>query len=57
MIQEAIIHGTTSPVSREDIADWLVRALETLPLQIVKNSWRHGVYSWFPDETNNNENE
>jgi hypothetical protein len=57
MIQEAIIHGTTSPVSREDIAGWLVRALETLPLQIVKNSWRHGVYSWFPEETNNNENE
>jgi DDE superfamily endonuclease len=56
MIQEGIIHGTTSPPTREDIAKWSVGAMQTLPERIVKNSWRHGDYSWFPNETNNNNN-
>ena len=30
--------------------------METLPQQIVKNAWRHGVYTWFPDEVEETNN-
>jgi len=40
--------------SREDIANWSICAMETFPSQIVKNAWRHGDYSWFPGELQNN---
>ena len=50
MIQEGIVHGTTSPPSRDDVSKWLVAAMRTLPEQLVRNAWRHGDYSWFPVE-------
>ena len=55
MIAEGIIHGTTSPPTREDISKWSVTAMETLPERVVEKSWRHGDYSWFPDDRNNTE--
>ena len=48
MVQEGIVHGTTSPPTREDIARWSLAAMQTLPEQIVGNAWRHGDYIWFP---------
>jgi len=53
MVQEGIVHGTTSPPSREDVSKWSVAAMQSLPERIVRNAWRHGDYTWFPDETNN----
>jgi hypothetical protein len=49
MIQEGIIHGTTTPPSREDIMQWSLAAMESLPETFVRNAWRHGDYTWFPD--------
>ena len=61
MIAEGIIHGTTSSPTREDIAKWSVAAMEALPEGVVRNSWLHGEYSWFPTntetETGNNGND
>lgn len=51
MINEGLQHGTTSPPSRNDIAQWTTAAMETLPKEIVKNAWRHGEYTWFPEES------
>jgi hypothetical protein len=56
MIEEGIRHGTTSAPSREDISKWALAAMGTLSKQIVKNAWRHGEYTWFPDEMNTNTN-
>ena len=56
MMVEGVFNGTTSPPSRGDIATWSVAAMETLPQQIVKNAWRHGVYTWFPDEVEETNN-
>ena len=53
MIQEGILLGTTSPPSRKDISRWSVAAIQSLPEQLVKNSWRHMEYSWFPDDSSN----
>ena len=50
MIQEGIIHGTTSPPLREQISQWSIAALITLPAQTIQNAWTHGDYSWFPNE-------
>jgi hypothetical protein len=49
MIEEGVIKGTTSPPTREDISKWSLAAMETLPVEIVRNAWRHGKYSWFPE--------
>ena len=52
MILECLLHRTTSPLTRADICKWSVVAFQDLPMQLVKNAWRHGEYSWFPSETN-----
>ena len=43
---------------RKDIAQWGLYAKNEISVEAVKNSWRHGEYSWFPneeDDDNNNE--
>ena len=54
MISEGIIHGTTSPPTREKIAEWAIHAKSSLTEQCIKNAWRHGDYSWFPEVNNSN---
>ena len=51
MLEEGIVNGVTKAPTREKIARWCIAAMDALPTQIVKNSWRHGDYSWFPNET------
>ena len=63
MIQEGLIDGTTSPPTRELISKWAAIATKELPVQIVRNAWLHGEYTWFPascaenDEIASHENE
>ena len=52
MIDTGLLQEKTKPPSREDISKWTFKAQDTLSEQIVKNAWRHGVYTWFPDERN-----
>ena len=54
MISEGIIHGTTSPPTTEKIAEWAIHAKSSLTEQCIKNAWRHGHYSWFPEVNNSN---
>ena len=54
MVAEGIIHGTTSPPMREKIAEWAISAKSSLTEECIKNSWRHGDYSWFPEVNNSN---
>ena len=51
MIAEGLVHGTTSPPSRLDICRWTLVAFQNLPEQMIRNSWRHGDYTWFPGST------
>ena len=50
MIAEGLIHGSTSPPSREDICRWTLEAYQSLPEQLILNSWLHGDYRWFPTD-------
>ena len=54
MFTEGIIHGTTSPPTRKHIAEWAIHANNTLTETTITNSWRHGDYSWFPQQNSNN---
>ena len=54
MVAEGIIHGTTSPPTREKIAEWAIAAKSALTEECIKNAWRHGDYSWFPEVNNSN---
>ena len=54
MFAEGIIHGTTSPPTRKHIAEWAIHANNTLAETTIKNAWRHGNYSWFPQQNSNN---
>ena len=55
MIAEGIIHGTTTPPSRRDVAGWVDRAMAEMKReeQIIKNAWRKTGYEWFPKEVEN----
>ena len=52
MIAEGIIHGTTKPPSRRDVAGWVDRAMTEMKgkEQIIKNAWRKTGYEWFLKE-------
>ena len=52
MIAEGVIHGTTKPPSRRDVAGWVDRAMAEMKgkEQIIKNAWRKTGYEWFPKE-------
>ena len=56
MFAEGIVHGTTSLPTRKHIAEWAIHANSTLTETIIKNSWQHGEYSWFPEENTNKNN-
>ena len=47
MLHEGIVDGKAVTASREQFSLWSVAAVNSLSVDIVKNSWRHGVYSWF----------
>ena len=58
MMAEGLINGTTCPPTRKDITQWGLYAKNKISVETAKNSWRHGEYSWFPneeDDDNNNE--
>ena len=57
MISEGIVHGTTSPPMRKQIAKCTLHAKSRINPEIIQNSWRHGVYSWFLTDNNNNDND
>jgi hypothetical protein len=52
MIAEGIVHGTTTPPSRRDVAGWVDRAMAEMKREerIIQNAWRKTGYEWFPKE-------
>ena len=60
VISEGIVHGTTPPPppppTRKQIAEWTLHAKSHINPQIIQNSWRHGEYSWFLMDNNNDNN-
>ena len=57
MMAQGLINGTTSPPMRKDIAQWGLYAKDEISVETVKNSQRHGEYSWFPNEEDDDSNE
>lgn len=51
MLTEGLQQQTTRPPSRKMMAKWCVDSLGELDKNLVRNSWRHGDYSYFPEET------
>ena len=49
LITEGINHGTTSPPSRADVANWVKTAVTTMRAadRIIQNAWRRHGYEWF----------
>ena len=52
MIAEGVIHGTTSPPTRRDVATWVDWAMAEMKsaVGIVRNAWLKTGYEWFPKE-------
>jgi hypothetical protein len=48
MIDYGLTTGITKAPERADIAEWVAQAKDQLTEQIVRNSWRHGAYTFFP---------
>ena len=51
MIAEGIIHGTTSPPTRLDVAKWVNTAMLEMKGegQIIRIAWKRHGYEWFVD--------
>ena len=52
MIAKGVIHGTTSPPTRHDVATWVDRAMAEMKSEvgIIRNAWLKTGYEWFPKE-------
>ena len=52
MIAEGVIHGTTSPPTRRNVATWVDRAMAEMKSEvgIICNAWLKTGYKWFPKE-------
>ena len=49
MISEGVVHGTTSPPSRADVANWINSAMAEMKAEggIIQKAWRRHGYEWF----------
>jgi hypothetical protein len=53
MINEGVVHATTSPPARIDVAKWLHNAMleKKGEGKIIWNTWNRHGYEWFIDNT------
>jgi hypothetical protein len=51
MRAEAVIHGTTRPPTRLDVATWVAGTMEEMRGEggIIRNAWKKTEYEWFDD--------
>jgi hypothetical protein len=56
MTNEDVVHGTTSPPARLDVANWVQNAMLEMKGrgEIIRNAWMRHDYEWFPREQNVN---
>ena len=49
MLANGIVHGTTSPLSRADVAKWVNAAIAEIKAEdrIIQNAWRRHGSKWF----------
>ena len=50
MLEEGLLQQTTKPPSRQTMAHWCIDALNEISPQTISNAWRHGKYSYFPQQ-------
>ena len=50
MIEVGLQELLTRPPSRQTITEWVMKSLTSLPTSLVRASWRHAPYSYFPNE-------
>jgi hypothetical protein len=52
MIAEGVVHGTTSPPTRLDVAKWVDAAMLEMKGEgeIIRNAWKRHDFEWFLDE-------
>ena len=57
--RERINRVTTPPPKSEQIATWIVAALQSICTHTVRNAWHHRDFGWFPESlvcfTNSND--
>ena len=49
MLETGLQQVLSKPPSRAVMAGWIIESLQSLSTTLVKNSWRHGRYSYFPN--------
>ena len=52
MMEEGIDQAVTKPVDRAVLAQWCIDTIKDLGPTIVRNLWRHGEFSYFVEEDN-----
>ncbi len=53
MTNKGVVHGTTSPPARLDVANWIKNAMLEMKGRgdIIRNVWKRHDYEWFVDNT------
>lgn len=50
MIDKGLRTIVTKPPDRFVFSQWIIDSQAILPREVIKNSWRHAPYSYYPDE-------
>ena len=62
MVEQGSKTAVFCPPSRERLSTWMISSADELSEELIKNSWQHSEFSYFPNEgeggsDNDSENE
>ena len=49
MMEQGVNTAMSHPPSQKTLSEWIIDSLNDIGPTIIRNSWRHGEYSYFPD--------
>ena len=47
MLESGINISVAKPPTQQLIVEWVIKEFDSISVDTVQHSWRHGVYSWF----------
>ena len=51
MVDIGVHEAFTQPPSQATMTDWMLDSMDCILPGIIKNTWLHGDYSYFPDDS------
>ena len=49
MMEQGVNTAMSHPPNRKTLSEWIIDSLNDIGPTIIRNSWKHGEYFYFPD--------